>query len=92
MIHMAISTSAEPNAYVTIIDNSSCKSLQELVAQAHTFYKEEMAAKDPTCEMCKRFTKYRCIKCKLAICNLCCEPELDKNVHGWMSLWIELTH
>ncbi|CAH3014582.1 unnamed protein product, partial [Porites evermanni] len=30
------------------------------------------------------WTKYRCIHCKVAICNLCSEPEMDESVDGWI--------
>ncbi|CAH3192536.1 unnamed protein product [Porites evermanni] len=44
-----------------------------------------MAAKDgENCKQCKRWTKYRCIRCKVAICNLCSEPEIDESVDGWI--------
>ena len=42
-----------------------------------------MAAKDLVeCKLCKRWTKYCCIRRKLAICNFCCEPKLDENFDG----------
>ena len=25
------------------------------------------------------------MKCKIPICNLCCQPEFDDNVNGWLS-------
>lgn len=37
------------------------------------------------CSGCTRGTKYSCIKCKIPICNLCCEPEVDEEVDGWIS-------
>ena len=37
------------------------------------------------CSSCKRGTKYSCMKCKIPICNLCCQPEFDDNVKGWLS-------
>ena len=68
------------------IYKSSHKSLRDLVTHARKFYKEEeMAAKDrENCKQCKRWTKYRCIRCKVAICNLCSEPEMDESVDGWI--------
>ena len=36
------------------------------------------------CCSCKRGTKYSCIKCKIPICNLCCQPEFDDSVNGWL--------
>ena len=40
-----------------------------------------MAAEEgESCKQCKRGTKYRCIHCKVAICNLCSEPEMDETV------------
>ena len=44
-----------------------------------------MATKDrENCKQCKRWTKYHCIHCKVAICNLCSEPEMDESVDGWI--------
>ena len=49
------------------------------------YEEEKMAAKDLVeCKLCKRWTKHCSIQCKLAICNFCCEPELDENVDGWI--------
>ena len=86
MIHTAFFSCAESNAYIMIIYKSSHKSLGELVTHARKFYDEgKMAAKDgESCKQCKRWTKYRCIRCKVAICNLCSEPEMDESVDGWI--------
>ena len=82
MIHTAFFSCAESNAYIMIIYKSSHKSLGELFTHARNFYEEgKMAAKDgQSCKQCKRWTKYRCIRCKVAICNLCSEPEMDETV------------
>ena len=69
-----------------IIYKFSQKSLRELVKHARKFYEEgKMAAKDgESCKQCKRWTKYHCIRCKVAICNLCSEPDMDESVDGWI--------
>ena len=65
---------------------SSHKSLGELVTHARKFFEEgKMAAKDgQSCKQCKRWTKYRCIRCKVAICNLCSKQVMDESVDGWI--------
>ena len=86
MIYTVIFLCAELNAYIMIIYKSSPKSLGELVTHALTFYEEEkMAAKDgENCKQYKRWTKYRCIRCKVAICNLCSKQVMDESVDGWI--------
>ena len=44
-----------------------------------------MAAKQQGCSVCFRNTKYVCIKCKMHICNVCGETELDEDVKGWIA-------
>ena len=36
------------------------------------------------CSMCFSVTKYACIKCKRAVCNVCDVPKLDEDTDGWI--------
>lgn len=47
---------------------------------------EQLSGEEGFCCTCKRKTKYKCIRCLIAVCNRCTKFEKDEEVEGWQEM------